>query len=156
MRTFMLTLLITFCLPSFAYELYLVRHFEKQTNQSDPELTLQGLKRAESLVHVLTDKQLAVVYSTDYRRTQQTATPSAIANDLNVTSYDPSNLQDFAQRLKSNQQNALIVGHSNTTPELLSLLGGESKKIGEADYGELFILIMLEDKVITQSIIVSD
>lgn len=154
MRLILVFLFILLVTPSYAYELYLVRHFEKQSQQQDPELTEEGLKRAQSLVNLLANKDIAVVYSTSYRRTQQTASPSAQALGLDITSYSPSDLPAFAQQLKRNKQNALVVGHSNTTPALISHLGGKAKKIAEYEYGELFVLIMLDGKVVTQSVIV--
>ena len=67
-------------LTSFAamaeHTIYLVRHAEKAKGK-DPVLTAQGKQRAENLAQMLQDAGVTRVYSTDYRRTQQTAAPSA-------------------------------------------------------------------------------
>ncbi|WJG10138.1 histidine phosphatase family protein [Aliiglaciecola sp. LCG003] len=134
-----------------AYDLYLIRHFEKQPDQPNPALTEHGQAQAAKLAQFLTDKGVVYIYSTDYRRTQQSAAQSAKLLELQVTSYDPKNLAEFAQQILHKQQNSLIVGHSNTTPELISLLGGQSKPIDESQYGEVFILHVSEQHVDTDS-----
>lgn len=117
---------------------YLVRHFEKQAGDN-PSLTKQGQSRAESLAAYFAEQPLSHIYSTQYKRTTETA--SAVANRLNATVdfYDPRELKKFALTLQ-NHNNALIVGHSNTTPELLALLGGDKVEISEGDFGVLYIL----------------
>ncbi len=135
-----------------SYELYLVRHFEKRADESNPRLTEQGQTRAQALVALLSDKDIKHIYSTDYRRTQQTATPISNALGLPILAYPPRDLSGFASSLLANKQNSVIVGHSNTTPQLIKLLGGKATPIAESEYGELFVLIMLPESVITQSV----
>ncbi|GAA0858563.1 phosphoglycerate mutase family protein [Aliiglaciecola litoralis] len=134
------------------YELYLVRHFEKQADSKNPSLTEQGMARAQSLATLLADKDIQHIFSTDYKRTQQTAQPLSKQLGINITSYSPRDLNGFASQLLNTKQTSLIVGHSNTTPELLALLGGDAKPIAEDQYGELFILIVLLNTVTTQSV----
>ena len=71
------------------------------------------------------------------------AEPSATDFKLRVQLYDPSKLILFAKKLKNLKPDngaILIVGHSNTTPELLALLGGPVIALSEKDYGDIFIL----------------
>ena len=117
---------------------YFVRHFEKQLGDN-PSLTEPGKARAEALAAFFSDKPLNQVYSTDYNRTLETATPVSELKSLDVQSYDPRNLAEFASKLKT-QNHVLVVGHSNTTPEILSLMGGEVINIEESDYGVLYIV----------------
>jgi 2,3-bisphosphoglycerate-dependent phosphoglycerate mutase len=79
------------------------------------------------------------VYSNDYSRTLETATPLADLKNLEIQSYDPRNLAGFAIKLKT-QDHVLVEGHSNTTPELLDLMGGASVSIEESEYGVLYIV----------------
>jgi broad specificity phosphatase PhoE len=117
---------------------YFVRHFEKQ--QSDnPSLTATGKARAEALAAFFSDKPLIQVYSTDYNRTLETATPVSQLKSLDIKSYDPRNLVEFATKLKT-KNHVLVVGHSNTTPELLALMGGANVTIDESEYGTLYIV----------------
>lgn len=152
----LISLLLVIPLNAYSYELYLVRHFEKRLDQADPHLTEQGIVRAQSLASLLADKDLKRIYSTDYKRTQQTALPTAERTNISITSYSPLELEQFAKQIRTAQQTALVVGHSNTTPQLLAMLGGESKSIAENEYGELFVLIVLPGKTITQSVMVGN
>ena len=48
---------------------------------------------------------------------------------MRITEYNPNELSDFSKLLIDSKQNALVVGHSNTTGVLAGLLVGE--EIGE-------------------------
>ena len=127
---------------------YFVRHFEKQKSDN-PSLTETGKARALALSAFFYDKSLSKVYSTDYNRTQETATPVAELKSLQIESYDPRKLAEFATELKT-QNDILVVGHSNTTPELLALMGGANITIKESEYGTLYIL-KSKDSVLSSS-----
>lgn len=132
--------------------IYLVRHAEKQLADpanKDPDLTERGQQRAVQLARVLRDSGINSIYSTDYRRTRQTAAPLAEKLQLPVTNYDPANLPALADRLRASSDNTLVVGHSNTTPQLVELLGGDFvSEIDEAqEYDRLYILILRDGKV---------
>ncbi len=117
---------------------YFVRHFEKQLGDN-PSLTETGKFRAQALAAFFSDKSLHHVYSTDYHRTLETATPVVELKNVDIQSYDPRNLVEFATKLKT-LEHVLVVGHSNTTPELLDLMGGEKINIEENDYGVVYML----------------
>ena len=103
------------------YALYLVRHAEK-ADGPDPGLTPAGVARAEWLSDWLSQREVAAVWSSDYRRSRQTADPAASALGLSVQLYDPRHLEEQDRTLLSRAENALVVGHSNTTPELATML----------------------------------
>ena len=70
--------------------IYLVRHTEKAVGDpADPLLSAEGTERAELVARMLTDVPLANVFSTPFRRTLNTAEPTALAHGLDITSYDP-------------------------------------------------------------------
>lgn len=123
--------------------IYLVRHAEKQKGD-DPDLTAAGWERAEELSTILSDKGLTRIYSSDYRRTKQTAEPIAAATGLPVYDYDARDLPALALRLKAECGVCLVVGHSNTTPDLAALLGGDpGTPIDEAsEYDRLYVIVM--------------
>lgn len=139
-------------LPSFAYAQtwYFVRHFEKQQGDN-PSLTETGKARAKALAVFFSDKPLTQIYSTDYHRTLETATPVAVLKNLPLTAYAPQNLAEFSTKLKT-QDHVLVVGHSNTTPEILSLMGGEKVNIEERDFGVVYMLTKHGEELTTQSI----
>ena len=117
--------------PAFSQDLftiYLVRHAEKEVsgdNPRDPGLTACGKERAESLANFLQEVNIDVVYSTDYVRTKSTAEPTAQLKAKQIELYNPGELDLFAKQLLEHSEDALIVGHSNTTGVLAGLLVGE-------------------------------
>lgn len=119
---------------------YLVRHAEKTTSKDDPALTDAGEARAEVLANLLADKQLTHIHSSDTKRTRDTAAPLAERLGLDVELYDPSDLPAMAAKLKATPGRHLVVGHSNTTPQLTELLGGDGgTEIVEAtEYDRLY------------------
>lgn len=123
------------CLPLAAYastpsapvaSYVLVRHAEKASDDPrDPNLSEAGRARAEKLAQWFQDKPLRAVYATAYKRTQQTAEPTARAHHLSVVTYDAKRpAAEFAAQLRSDWPSGtvLVVGHSNTVPEIASAL----------------------------------
>lgn len=106
----------------------LVRHAEKAVDDpKDPSLSENGQARAQRLAVSLKDAPVAAVYATAYRRTQETALPTAAAHGLDVVTYDarqPAGI--FAAELRTAQRHGtvLIVGHSNTAPVIAAALCG--------------------------------
>lgn len=140
-------------IASRTVQVYLLRHFEKSsssTQPKDPELTEKGAARAERLATFLQDKNITHIFSSNYRRTRQTAAPSAEKLGLDVALYDPSKLPAFANQLLAllpeQKGSIVVVGHSNTTGPLLTLLGGPHRTLSEADYGDVFFLDLSDDK----------
>ncbi len=124
--------------------IYLVRHAEKQQDGTrDPSLTKQGHLRAEDISVQLKDKNISLIYSTDYKRTRETASPLVTSLKINLTLYDPRQLENFAKQLLADKGNVLVVGHSNTTPKLVELLGGDSHgPMDESQYSRLYHLLI--------------
>jgi phosphohistidine phosphatase SixA len=117
---------------------YFVRHFEKQPGDN-PSLTETGKVRAEALAAFFSNKSVTHVYSTDYNRTLETATPVATIKNISIEYYDPRSLEALGTKIKM-LDHVLVVGHSNTTPQILSLMGGEDINIEESDYGVVYKL----------------
>jgi len=140
--------LTTFASQSFAFDIdnsrdiYLIRHAEKQSDGTkNPSLTKEGVKRAENIAQMLIDKNISAIYSSNYKRTKETAIPLAIKLNIEVAIYDPRKLKEFSKELLKTQGNILVVGHSNTTPNLAIFLGGDSYgKIDESEYNRVYHL----------------
>jgi phosphohistidine phosphatase SixA len=130
---------------------YLVRHAETAPDGSqDPPLSDAGRGRAERLARMLAGTGLTAVHSTPYRRTRETAGPVAAATGLTVNDYDPSDLRAFAARLLEQGGTHLVVGHSNTTPAFVQLLGGDpAGPISEDEYGRVYVVTEGGDEVRT-------
>ena len=129
---------------------YLIRHAEKDrsTKDKDPELTEVGVKRAENWANVFKDIPFDKIYSTNYKRTQQTALPTATSKGLEVLSYSTENLFNEDFKTNTEKQTVLIVGHSNTTPAFVNAITGkqEHSQIDDSDNGKLFI-VTIDDGV---------
>lgn len=138
------------CATSADPTIYLVRHAEKEPGR-DPNLTPLGKIRAEALATRLEGAKLTAIYSTDYKRTRQTATPAALSFGLPVIRYNAVKLEEFAAQLLGQTGNVLVVGHSNTTPQLVAALGGEAgAPITEAtEYDRFYVLTLNDDGVTT-------
>jgi broad specificity phosphatase PhoE len=131
---------------------YLIRHAEKDMSDKsnrNPHLTETGLARAANWAKIFETVEFDMVYSTDYFRTKETAVPVAKANNLEVTIYDPRNLniEDFIK--ETNGKTVLIVGHSNTTPALANdfLKDKKYSQIPEDIHGNLYIIKLDKDNV---------
>lgn len=124
---------------------YLVRHAEKADGGADPALTAQGLARATLLADVLADSGITHIYSSDFVRTRDTAEPLAGRLGLETLIYDPRDLVGMAARLRNTPGRHLVSGHSNTTPRLVELLGGDPHTaIDEpSEYDRLYIVTLL-------------
>jgi broad specificity phosphatase PhoE len=108
-----------------AFTIYLVRHSEKDhtsENSSDLPLSECGEQRSKALSHFLSEVDLDAVYSTDFRRTINTAMPTADKKDIEITLYNEEDVKSFSNLLLDNKQDAVVVGHSNTTGVLAGLL----------------------------------
>ncbi|WP_300377916.1 histidine phosphatase family protein [Henriciella sp.] len=121
---------------------YLVRHAEKAAGGDDPALSEAGIERARLLADRLDEAGIETIWSSDYQRTRQTAAPLARNLAIDIETYDPSDLESLAGTLEERGETALVVGHSNTTPELSAQLGGDAgSPINEAgEYDRLYIL----------------
>ena len=154
MRNFVFILLTIACFSVNAddtdvkssFKLYLVRHAEKVPDGSrDPVLTAVGLRRSEQLAIWFKDKDLIDIWSSDYHRTRDTAAPVLAQTGLELRLYDPGDQAALVKQLFDRQQNALVVGHSNTIPDLARLLCGCT--ISDMDYTEhdRLIVVMVVD-----------
>jgi phosphohistidine phosphatase SixA len=150
-RTFAATLLaVTVAAPAMAQPtIFLIRHAERADASpgappamaTDPDLSAAGRARAESLATLLKDANITAIFTTEFKRTQQTAAPLAKALGLTATVVSSKSEADLVTRLKSTKGNVLVVGHSNTVPEIIKALGVTTPvSIGDDDFDNLFLL----------------
>ncbi len=137
---------------------YFIRHAEKDRSDPediDPELNQKGLGRAMHWAEILNEVSLDAIYTTDYERTRMTAAPSAIKQEITEQYYDPGTLDIEAFQLENLGKNVLVVGHSNTTPDLVNRLLGEEKYEAMDDYdnGSLFIVTVVDGTAIDQRLL---
>ena len=152
-KLFLLICLLGISIPVLSFQnkesstLIFIRHAEKADDgTSNPSLTKDGQARAERIEIFLkkTFKKIDAVYSTDYKRTLETAQPSAMSFGLTVQKYNPRTPNVFLKTLIKDYSGkvVLIVGHSNTTPSLVNIILEEDrfKQLDESAYDEIFIV----------------
>jgi phosphohistidine phosphatase SixA len=143
-----LTMIASLATPAFAQStIFIVRHAERADGggaasmNTDPDLSDAGRRRAESLSTVLKDAQIVTIFVTEFKRTQQTAAPLARALGIELTAISSRDTASLVKKLESAPGNVLVVGHSNTVPEILTGLGVTTPvTIGDSDYDNLFIV----------------
>ena len=129
----------------------LVRHAEKATdaNEASVPLSEAGTARAARLAEMLRSAGVTAVYATDTVRARRTAEPLAKAAGLEVRIYAPKDADGksapriLLDRLKKDEPRgvALVVGHSNTVPEILTALRyGAKVEIPSTQFDDLFVV----------------
>ena len=119
--------------------IFIVRHAEKADATKDPDLSDAGRARAEALAKMLKDANITAIYATEFKRTQQTATPLAKALSITITTLPAKDNAALIAKLCASNGNALVVGHGDTIPDLIKALGiSDPINIGENDYNNLF------------------
>lgn len=134
---------ISFGQDSNLTQFFFIRHAEKvKKGEKDPALTKMGEKRAVYWSEVFKNIEFAAIYSTQTKRTISTALPTAKQQKLEPIIYQTKtiDLKELAERYRG--QKILIVGHSNTIPDMVnSLLGNDrAGEIGEFNNSNLYIV----------------
>ena len=130
----------------------LVRHAEKVVSTGDdPALSQTGVARAAELARVLADVPIDVIYTTQFVRTRDTAAPLAKVRGITpvVVTAGKTYAADLARTIREKHagQTVLVVGHSNSTSNLLRELGVENPpRIEETRYDDLFIYTISGNK----------
>lgn len=126
-----------------------VRHAEKaELPVDDPGLSPAGKRRVAELTRQLVDADVIAgidaVYSTPYRRTEETARPVAEALGLPVNAYDASDTEAIMDYIVREHKGKiiLVVGHSNTVPALIGNMGASKRvpEIAEDEYDNIYIV----------------
>ncbi len=126
-----------------------VRHAEKAASPpDDPGLSPAGQKRVAELTRQLVDADVVAgvdaIYSTPFRRTQETAKPIADALDLPVNTYDAEDVEPILEHILKQHKGKiiLVVAHSNTLPVLIANLGASKKvpPIAEDEYDNIYVI----------------
>ncbi|HEX8127136.1 MAG TPA: phosphoglycerate mutase family protein [Allosphingosinicella sp.] len=117
---------------------YVVRHLQKAEGP-DPALSEEGARNAERLASWFGTDRPAAIYVSTTRRARETAAPLAARLGIAVREYDPRDTPGLLARVKAESGTVLIIGHSNTVPDIVAGLGGpRPADLAEADYGDIF------------------
>ena len=118
----------------------LVRHADV-TGAGDPPLNAAGQARAQELRHVLGDAGVSAILVSPLQRTQLTAAP--LAADLGLVPAVHADVAGAVAAIRARPASsvALVVGHTNTLPDIVAGLGGPAlPAIGASDFDNLFVL----------------
>jgi phosphohistidine phosphatase SixA len=134
---------------------FLVRHAEKaDAPPADPPLSEKGSARAQELARMLAGAGVKAIYTSQFLRAKQTGETLAQKLGATVTplalQMSPSNPRQVSEQSIAEIVNkiyerpgdtALVVGHSNTVPEVIKMLGGDVvPNIDEKNFDDLFIV----------------
>jgi broad specificity phosphatase PhoE len=119
---------------------YVMRHLQKGEGQNPP-LSEEGRADARRLIGFFAADPPRVIYVSTTRRAWETAAPLVGEIRVKVREYDPADTNRLVARVLAERGTVLIVGHSNTVPEIVEKLGGERPApLAETDYGDVWHL----------------
>ena len=134
---------------------FLIRHAEREDEpRQDPPLSQQGIARSQALARLLSSAGIKAIFTSQYTRTKQTAEPLATKLGVTITPFtlklNPSNPRQITEEstaevtnkiLERTGQSVLVVGHSNSIPDVIKMLGGDTvPTIDERQFDDLFIV----------------
>lgn len=126
----------------------LIRHAEKHSSGTDA-LSAAGKKRANLLVRMFKDAGVTTIFTSDATRTKETAAPLALALGLTPKAIS-SDLATARAQMAAAGACAVVVGHSDTVPELIEALGGQAGfEIKENEFDWMFLVTVVSGKVST-------
>lgn len=129
-----------------------VRHARRADSgeQRDPDLSPQGLERAEALARALEHAGIQAIYTTQYLRTRRTAEP--LAQRLGIApetlAIGPGGLRAHVEDVRAAVERhrggtLLVVGHSNTVAAIVGALAGQDlPQLGEGEYDTLDVVAL--------------
>ena len=124
-----------------------VRHAERadggatMSTTTDPELSETGKARAQKLAAMLSDAGVVAIYTTQYKRTKDTATPLGDKIGVSYEAVPSGDMAGLVRKIKSHKSGAvLVVGHSNTVPVIVKALGGPDVSMADDEYDSLFFV----------------
>ena len=128
--------------------IYIVRHAERLDQSPDSPLSTDGVGRSFKLRDLLRDAGITHIFTSELRRTIDTAKPLADALDVKPQPLSGTDVSTLASRLAAlgGRDRALVVGHSNTVPQLLRALEVNAPvTLADRDYDNLFIVVPTKD-----------
>jgi broad specificity phosphatase PhoE len=117
---------------------YVMRHLQKGTGD-DPPLSAEGSANAQRLVAVLKENPPRAIFVSTTRRARETAAPLATALGVTMTPYDAKDSAALVQSAAAEKGSVLIVGHSNTVPDIIRRFGAAAPPpLSDEDYGDIW------------------
>ena len=137
-------LLGSLCPLAPAATIILVRHAEKNGGMAaDVLLSPQGEERARQLARALKDAGIRAIFTTEVKRTQQTAEPTAQEFHLQPIAIPQKDVDTLISRLQAlpDDETVLVVGHSPTVPAVVERLGGAVPALADTEYDRMVVIV---------------
>jgi phosphohistidine phosphatase SixA len=152
-RILLAIFVLCFSLPAAAARaVILVRHAEKAAEGGDdPALSIPGEDRAITLTRFLRHNKIDAIFVTQYRRTQQTAAVLARQRQLKPVLVSADETKVLIEKIRALPKDAvaLVVGHSNTLPEIIKALGVKQPiDVRDEEYGRVFVVTPTADPAV--------
>jgi phosphohistidine phosphatase SixA len=129
--------------------IFIVRHAEKETGK-DPLLTAAGNARAGDLMRTLQNEDIRKIYVSQYRRTQNTGDSLRLQLKIDTVHYAADtvcdNLVNAIMEHSDFGKTILIIGHSNTIPQIIRKFGVTDHPYGDIPDNEFDNLFMITYK----------
>ena len=157
---FLLIFLITTVFQNMAFaqqepgvtKIFIVRHAEKETGK-DPLLTEAGNTRAGDLMRALQNEGIQKIYVSQYKRTQNTGDSLRLQLKIDTVHYLADtlcdNLINTIMEHSDFGKTILIIGHSNTLPQIIRKLGVTDYPYGDIpdnEFDNLFLVTYKKEK----------
>jgi len=123
---------------------FVVRHAERLNDSTDSPLSREGNARAARLAELLRSAQVTAVVATQFVRTQETVRPVAQLAGVPVATVPAADTPALIARLRGlgAHARALVAGHSDTVPKILSALGcTDPVTIASDEYDNLWVVV---------------
>jgi broad specificity phosphatase PhoE len=118
---------------------YVMRHLNVPPGVADPDLTDEGQRRAQLLADAFAAEPPAAIFVSNTRRAQETAAPLAARLGITPRLYDPADTPGLIAEVVKEPPPVLIVGHSNTVPDIVAALGGvRPAPIAHDQFGDIW------------------
>ena len=130
---------------ALAQTVIVVRHGAKLDASADPVLSPEGQAQALRLANMLATANIRAIYTTQYKRTMLQAAPTAKLLGLTPVTIPGKDTDTLIAKIRAHAKDevVLVVGHSNTVPEILKGLGhAPAVTVREEDFDNLFIVTM--------------
>jgi len=126
-----------------------VRHAETEPSaDADPGLSVDGRERAARLARLLSQARpvrgVDAIFTSEFRRTQQTATPLSETLALPVNVVPSPTWSKLPNKILRDHRGeyVLVAGSSNTVPPLVEALSGEKISLREDEFDAMFIVFV--------------
>ena len=137
---FLLLAACTSLRPAPQPSIYVMRHLDTPAGVADPDLTENGRATALRLARWFDRRDPPqVIYVSTTKRSRQTAEPLAARLRITPKTYNPADTPGLVAAVLAERGTVLVVGHSNTVPEIIERIGGQRPApLHHPDFGDIW------------------